>query len=199
MKKIILEYNTSYQDYVLNKKFVTTIDKLHYLSAALDPLEDSSIVCEEIDREGKTEIFSRDSIKEEFFIEFEDFQKSVEHSTRYYQYYDKRWAEMPKIVMSIPDWHELQKQWEKIKEEKPKYVIFELDDSGPLDKVKVYGKQELSEQDLDYIKEEHEKFLKYEKAKQTYIDNHPDYSYVWRGPQDDEYEADIMRYYDDKS
>ena len=62
----------------------------------------------------------------------------------------------------------------------------------------MYGKDKLSEEDKAYIKEEHEKFLKYERARQKYIDNHPDYSYEWRGPQDDEYEADIMKYYDEE-
>lgn len=43
-----------------------------------------------------------------------------------------------------------------------------------------------------------EKILKYEKARQRYEKAHPDYIQdIWRGPQDDEFEADIMKYYEE--
>ncbi|MBM17512.1 MAG: hypothetical protein CL947_00405, partial [Epsilonproteobacteria bacterium] len=94
------------------------------------------------------------------------------------------------------DWEALQKKWDQLKKKKYQYLIFTLDDSGSLDKVDIVGKNELSDQDKKDMQQEHEKYLKYEKARQRYIANHPDYSEVWRGPQDDEYEADIMKYYD---
>jgi len=60
------------------------------------------------------------------------------------------------------------------------------------------GKDELSQEDIEYFEKERERFLKYEKARQRYVQAHPDYSDdVWRGPQDDEFEADIMKYYEE--
>ena len=47
------------------------------------------------------------------------------------------------------------------------------------------------------MKIEHEKSLKHTQAKNKYMQNHKDYSTVWRSPEDDEYEADIMKYFDD--
>lgn len=99
--------------------------------------------------------------------------------------------------MALDDWYRLKEKWEQIKKEQPEYVIFSLDDSGSLDKVDVVGKNELSEQDKKDMQREHEEYLRYQKARRKYIQNHPDYSEVWRGPQDDEYEADIMKYYDE--
>jgi len=153
----------------------------------IDELSDKDIVF----------IWSKDLIKD---VQKNNFHSQQEESTfenTYYEYYNKRWEEMSKIEMSIEDWEILKQRWKIIKKEKPLYTMFELDDSGSLDKVNILGKNELSQEDIDYIKQEHEKYLKYEKARQKYIANHPDYSDVWRGPQDDEYEADIMKYYED--
>ena len=47
------------------------------------------------------------------------------------------------------------------------------------------------------MKIEHEKSLKYKQAKKIYRQNHHDYSAVWRSPADDEYQEDIMKYFDD--
>ena len=144
-------------------------------------------------------IWSSEFLKDQFL---DDDGKWLQLSERYDEYYDKRWEEMPQVDLLLDDWNDLQEQWAQIKKDKPKYIMIELDDSGRndpavRDKVTITPKDELSQQDIDYIKQEHEEYLKYQAAKQKYMENHPDYSEVWRGPQDDEYEADIMKYYEE--
>ena len=197
MKKIILSYYIECNCYTLKDDFLTNHSELYFLHMALNPFEDSWINCEKVSLENKVYIYSDDSFKKQADIDFQTLQQAISFEKEYNIYYEKRWQEIPKIEISIQDWDLLQKKWNQIKKEKPNYVIFTLDDSGPLDKVDIIGKQELSEQDIAYIKQEHEKYLKYKKAREQYIDNHPDYSDVWRGPQDDEYEADIMKYYEE--
>lgn len=194
MKRLFLKLAET--RYWLTSEGQTVNFDLENLHLALDPIEDLDIYVNKIPNKNIAFIWSLDSFKELEKIDFKTEQEKLFFEQAYDKYYDKRWNEIPKIEISIPDWDELKQKWAKIKEEKPQYVVFTLDDSGPFDKVDVFGKHELSEHDMQDMKFEHEKYLKYEKARQKYIANHPDYSDVWRGPQDDEYEADIMQYYD---
>ena len=197
MKKAFFQKHNIFEGYHIPEGMLTRNFELYHINGAIDPIEDTLVNCEIVNRENKVYIYSDESFKKQEYKEFATLEEGVAREEDYERYYDKRWEEIPKVEMSIEDWEELKKKWKKIKEESPKYIMFILDDSGPLDKVKIIGKDELSQEDLGYIKVEHEKYLKYEKARQKYIQNHPDYSEVWRGPQDDEYEADIMKYYED--
>ena len=197
MKKVYLEFCEDF--YTIPKGFCNNHNELYVLRMALDKVDLPWIEVEEIERKNLVSIWSSDFFKEQ---EMDDDGKWLQLSDRYDEYYDKRWDEMPNVRLTVQAWHDLQAQWSQIKKDKPKYIKIELDDScrndpAVRDKVTITPKEELSQQDLDYIKQEHEKYLKYQAAKQKYIDNHPDYSEVWRGPQDDEYEADIMKYYED--
>ena len=195
IKKIYLSLDDDY--YGIERLYRTNNQGLQFLSMALDQeFIDEINVSETSDA---ALIWSSEFFKDQFI---DDDGKWLQFSDRYDEYYDKRWEEMPQVDLLLDDWNDLQKQWAQIKKDKPKYIMIELDDSGRndpavRDKVTITPKDELSQQDLDYIKQEHEKYLKYQAAKQKYIENHPDYSEVWRGPQDDEYEADIMKYYEE--
>ncbi len=117
---------------------------------------------------------------------------------KYEEYYDKRYAELPNLVIMGWHWQDLEQKWKELVEQKPKYMIMQLDDQDPPQKVSMIGKDELSAEDLEYFQNEHEKYLKYQQARQKYIDNHPDYSDdVWRGSQDDEFEKDYLKYSQD--
>lgn len=117
---------------------------------------------------------------------------------RYEEPYDKRYAELPKHVIMAWHWQDLEQQWKELINQKFKYMIMQLDDENPPHKITMIGKDELSVQDLEYFQNEHEKYLKYQEARQKYINNHPDYSDdVWRGPQDNESESDYLKYYQD--
>ena len=197
MKKIYLESIDKF--YSIPKGSCNNYDQLYVLNIALEKFDLSHIMVEEIERKNLVSIWSSDFFKEQ---EMDDDGKWLQLSERYDEYYDKRWDEMPYVDLTIQGWNDLEKQWAQIKKDKPKYIMIELDESGRndpavRDKVTITPKDELSQEDLDYIKQEHEKYLKYQAAKQKYIESHPDYSEVWRGPQDDEYEADIMKYYKD--
>lgn len=117
---------------------------------------------------------------------------------KYEECYDKRYAELPKLVIMGWHWQDLEQKWKELVEQKPKYMIMQLDDEEPPQKVSMIGKDELSAEDLEYFQNEHEKYLKYQQARQKYIDNHLDYSDdVWRGSQDDEFEKDYLKYSQD--
>ena len=121
-------------------------------------------------------IYSEESFKEQVELEFETEKEEDAFGDAYIAYRNKREKEIPEVEFSLEDWEILKHKWEQITKEKPRYVVFELDNSGPLDKVDVYGKDELSQEDMDYIQQGHEKYLKHEKARRKYIQNYPDYS-----------------------
>ncbi len=197
MKNIFLKKSLSYEDYIVPNDFRNNNNALYFLIMAFEPFEDTWIQSEIVNRENTVYIYSNESFKKKEYKEFPTLNEGIGYEKAYDKYYDKRWEEIPKVKVSIQDWEILKQKWNKIQKERPKYIMFTLDDSGPLDKVDIIGKDELSKEDLDYIKQEHEKYVKYQRARQKYIENHPDYSEVWRGPQDDEYEADIMKYYEE--
>jgi len=143
-------------------------------------------------------IYHFGSIKKEVDItEMSDEEHSIYH-VQYHAYRAKRYAELPKIDIMAWHWQDLELQWKEFLEQKPKYLIMELEDEIPPHKIKMIGKDELSPEDVQCFEKEREKYLKYQKARERYIKNHPDYSDdVWRGPQDDEFEADIMKYYEE--
>ena len=113
----------------------------------------------------------------------------------YEAYLEKAWADMSQLIMTMENYIDIVQKWQKIVLDlQPAYIIISQNDAGYVDLI---GKDELSEQDLHDMKIEHEKYLKYEKARQAYQKDHPDHSEVWRGPQDNEFEEDIMKYYKD--
>ena len=191
MQKLFLKCNDNSKRYGLFDGYVHMSSALASVSIALDNEDELfNVSCEMYEDENKVIIYSNYDIKE--------LARDLSFANvDYNNYFDKRWEEIPKAIMTVDDWRALQQKWKKVLDAKPLYVVFTSVKEGEYDKVDVFGKDSLSEEDWAYIKQEHAKYLKYKKAKQEYIYNHPDYSdEIWRGPQDDEYEADIMKYYD---
>ena len=175
--------------------FQTSSNKLRLAHSALDPMEDVYIHVAHDAPDKPILIWSSDSFKERANIQFKTLQEEEAFENAYQTYFDKRWEDLPKIKISKKDYDALVLKWEKIKYEKPEYVIFILDDSGHLDKINVIGKNELSSQDLQDMHYEHVQYLKWKEACFKYATNHPDYSETWRSSADDEYEADIEKHY----
>jgi hypothetical protein len=212
MKKIIFSFSNQHKDYIIEEKLRTKVYQLSSCKkvlqvidawridikniGSLDELFFEGIECEYMPNLKQVWIWCVFYIKEQEYKKFQTIEESIAYDDRYEEYYDKRWEEAPKAKISIDDWQQLQQKWKQVQKELPQYVIFTLDDSGPTDKIEILGKNELSSEDIQEIKIEHEKYLKYQQARQKYMQCHPDYSDIWRGPQDDEYEADIMKYYE---
>ena len=198
IKKLVLKLNEEKSDYWVIADARTMYDEITYIPVGLSKYRDDfDIDVDHIPSTNTVFFHSTDSFKKPADISFKTQQEEYDFEKAYDKYYFKRWDDMPQIEISSSNYEELKQKWDALKSEKPQYVIFTLDDSGPLDKVDVFGKNELSQQDLQEMKIEHEKSLKHTQAIDKYMQNHPDYSAVWRSPTDDEYEADIMKYFDD--
>ena len=138
-------------------------------------------------------LWDRDSIKKQ--AEISDLSPAEQYAfdNEYEIYREKAWDDMSKLIMTTENYIEVVHKWQKIVLGlQPSYFILSQDDAGYVDLI---GKDELSEQDRQDMDSEHEKYLKYEKARQAYHKDHPDHSETWRGPQDNEFEEDIMKYY----
>lgn len=174
--------------------FQTNNHKLCLIHSALDPIEDFYV---EIDRDDQNKtilIWSEDSFQKKPDLPFKTLQEGEKFNKAYWEYLDKRWEDMPKVKMSFEDYEVLVAKWEKIKQEKPAYIIFTLDDSGPLDVIDLIGKNELSQEDLQDMKRGHEEYLLWKKAESLYYFDHELVDDIWRSPEDSVYDADIVKY-----
>lgn len=192
MKKIFLKYNQTLNSYNIFENSFNRNDELYFIERALDPVEYLDVKVEV--NEHSVIIWANDSIKKIANIECKSMQEWSAFNDIYDQYYDKRWDEIPTVELILSDWEELQKKWKKIKEDKPPYIIFVLNDSEEFDKVDIISKNELSQQDLQYIQYEHEKYLAWKKAEKLYNYDHEIIDDIWRIPADSVYNADIEKY-----
>ncbi|MBP9765120.1 hypothetical protein KBD08_02170 [Candidatus Babeliales bacterium] len=212
MEKVIFSFSDKHDTYIVEEQFWTNDYRVASVKEVLQVVArwqgdikntytPDELVYQGIEFEYMTHlqelwIWSAFLIKKQEYKKFETIEEHIVYDNAYRQYYDKRWDEIPKIKIAIEHWENLQHQWTHILADKPKYLIFILDDLKSSNKIEIICKNDLSEQDIEYIQHEHEKYLKYQKAREEYIAHQPDYSLdLWRGPQDDEYEADIMKYY----
>lgn len=117
-------------------------------------------------------------------------------NSAYDDYYEKRWDDIPKLYMSIQNYEEIVQKWQDIVlKQKPNYIIVSQDDAGY---VYLVGKDELSQQDVQDMKIEHEKYLKYKIAYDKYTKSRPDIvDELWHGPESSEYEADWQKFLDE--
>jgi hypothetical protein len=195
MKTVYMRYNPEHRICTIFENSDTIYKDLYLFMMAIEEIQDPDLIIEIIDSKNLVSIWTLDSFKPKVELEFDSVEAKEHFDDTYRKYYHKRWNEMPQVQLSIPDWHELQNKWEQIKKLKPAYVMCTLEKSGFFDKVDIIAKNELTNQDLANIQKEYEKFLRYQKAEAAYYQSLSDYHYEWRGPQDDEYEADIMKFY----
>ena len=140
-------------------------------------------------------LWDRDSVKDPAVIS--NLSPAEQHAfdNAYEVYLEKRWDDMSKLIMTIENYIEIVYKWQRIALGiQLKYIILSQDAAGYVDLI---GKDELSEQDRQDMEIEHEKYLKYKEACEAYDKDHPDHSDLWRGPQDNEFEEDVMKYYKD--
>lgn len=201
MKKIFLKFNRDLLAYIIFENAQTANFSLQNLYHALrhkicmKNLKSMSFENWETIRYGdKVLILDSDNMKPMADIDFKTKQEMEDWYKSYREYSKKRWDDMPKLWMSWDNYQEIISKWDKVREQKPPYIIFSQDDQGYVDLV---GKQELSQQDLADMKIEHEKYLKYRKAWQKYERAHPNRSEVWSSPEDSEFEADWQKYLED--
>jgi len=114
----------------------------------------------------------------------------------YEVYSDKRWDDMSILYMTIENYVEIVQRWQNIVlKQRPSYIVLSQDDIGYVDLV---GKDELSRQDLEDMKHEHKKYLKYKIAYDKYTKSRPDIvDELWHGPESSEYEADWQKFLDE--
>ncbi len=114
----------------------------------------------------------------------------------YDDYCDKRRDDIPTLYMAIENYVEIVQKWQDIVlKKKPNYIILSQNDTGYIDLI---GKDELSQQDLQDMKLEHEKYLKYKVAYEKYVKSRPNIiDELWHGPESNEYEADWQIFLDE--
>ncbi|MBI2345281.1 hypothetical protein HYV10_04420, partial [Candidatus Dependentiae bacterium] len=116
-------------------RYIFQNNVLDVLFLALQPILGIDIETDGMPKSNEIFMWARFSIKKQEYKEFPAMEESIAYDDRYEEYYDKRWEEAPKVKIFIDDWQNLQQQWKQIKKELPQYVIFTLDDSGPIDKI----------------------------------------------------------------
>ncbi len=194
IKKIFYKLGKTKTRYLLIPEGVSKNFELENVYLFLSPIEHEPIEDFKDTKTNIISIWSEDSFQKRPDLTFKSQQEEDAFNNVYWEYRDKRWEDMPKVEMSQENYGDLVAKWEKIKQEKPEYVIFTLDDSGVLDIVDVIGKNELSPQDLQDMKREHEEYLLWKKAERLYYLDHELIDDVWRRPADSAYDANIAKY-----
>lgn len=208
MKSVFFKKNKETNEYSCqNDSLKMNIDELYILAEVLSEHYPEMLDVAGIRVEADDEtvlIWSSADIKTAIEIDFHTQAEEDAFEDAYDQYYEKRSSEVPKIEISLHNYEKIKKKWKDLHEIKPNYIVITWDNSGSLDKVDILGKDELLQEDKQYIKFEHEKYLKWEQAKKEYLKNyfktHDVYDdSLWKSPSDNEYKEDIEEYYGKKS
>ena len=172
---------------------------LYDLYNHLDYDQERLIEVEEDEKDpSKVIIWSRNNIKRalqpEDFNAHQDFTRLKDYlayGKEYRKYGRKRFKEMPAIRISRENYEQLKQQFEGLYKRKHQYLIMREHDDGHVDMLE---KDELSEQDIAIMNREHKIFQNYIKRLETYQKAHPNRSYIWRCPADNEFESDFALY-----
>ncbi len=140
--------------------------------------------------------FPSHAYKREIDIDFETKEESNIYYQQYRMYFDKKIQESPELIISRDNYRQLKREWEIIRVQKPRWVIFCLDDSQPLGKVTLEIKEELSPQDIKDIAREDKRCDRWEKAKKLFNKDHDIFDEFWRSPTDSDFNVDIEKYLD---
>lgn len=185
--------NTGYwvPDYMKTKNV-----EIYYANQAIEPWPDMNVSCYKDYEKGTVFIWSTESFLNMTDFMFPTSQENIAFQTLYDEYYDKRSLEMPQVEISFENFGYYMTEWKRLEKELPKYVIVTLDKSGPLDKLEIVGKDELSEQDKEDIKRENTDLLRWKEADLLYNYDHDRFDDIWRSPADNKYDADVAKYLD---
>jgi len=197
LKKQYLKFNSTQQWYEIPREFYTRERDLLELYFHFEPVEFRPVNFSKLPERHCVYMRSYfEYIKKEVELTYSSEAQKQEFKKAYDLYYDQRYEETPQLFMSFINYDEIKQKWIKLQQEKPNYIVFTLDDSGPLDIVDMFGQKELSQQELAEIKSGHEQYLLYEKAKKLYYKDHQWQDDEWYSPEDNEFEADYKPYYD---
>jgi len=198
MKKIFLKFNSQKTDYKAPIEYRDINCELHFIHLLLEPCKYADAEIEkDIDVYTNTiHIFAYEHIKKPAKLTFTSKAQEQAFTMAYNLYYEKRFKDMPQINMSLANYEKIVREWYEYKQQQVEYIIFTLDESGPLDVVNIIGKNELSSQDLIDMKYEHERCIQWQKARKLYLKDHSWIDDKWRSPADNEFEADYEPYYD---
>ncbi len=121
---------------------------------------------------------------------FINSKEQIAYDNAYAQYYDKRYAEIPRLETTQKNYDDLVAQWKVItKEIKPKYVIIAQDNTGV---VSFILKDELSPEDLAEAQQDFEKHKNFMKKYNAYMLTRDSRSEEWGGPEDSEFDSDFL-------
>ena len=194
MKKAFFERNSDNTGYTIPDYMDTNNAEIYYANQAIDPWEDMDVSCCRDDEKKTIFIWSTDSFLDFTKFRFSTSEENIALRTLYDEYYDNHWKEMPQLEISIDNFEYYKAEWERLDRELPRYVIVTLDKSGPLDKLEIVGKEELTEQDKEDIKRENETYLAWKEAKAWRDYDHDIIDFVWRSPADSLYDSDTVKY-----
>ncbi len=189
----------NYDEYTYREKIPTRNIPLENLYNRLDDDQMRWIEVEEDKKDpNKIIIWSRDNIKASLmpqnFNAHQDFTRIKDYLAyckEFGKYGRKRFKEMPAIRIFRENYESLKQQFEGVRKRKPQYLIMREHDDGYVDMLE---KNELSEQDIAIMHREHKIFQNYIKRLEAYQKAHPNRSYVWRSPEDNEFESDFALY-----
>lgn len=185
---------SNYDEYTYKEKIPTRNEPLRYLFYYLDGGErDGWLELEEDKKDpSKFVLWSRDNIKKSLTpdqFEFnEDYFAYLKECSKYRL---KRFAEMPAIRISRQNYEQLKEQFETLYQRRPQYLIMREHDDGHVDMLE---QKELSPEDIKNMDREHKIYQNYEKRLKAYQKAHPNRSYIWRSPEDNEFESDFALY-----
>ncbi len=200
MRYVFLSLNQISSCKYYEDKMATRNEPLRYLFYYLDGGQRDEWL-EESDNENdpnKVILWSRKKIKEaltpEHFNAHQDCTRLKDfwaYVDRYHKYSRKRLKEMPAIRISRQNYEQLKQQIETLYQRRPQYLILREHDDGHVDMLE---QNELSPEDIKNMNREHKIYQNYKKRLEAYQKAHPNRSYVWRSPEDNEFESDFALY-----
>ena len=201
--KYIFYYNQKYDlydKYTYREKIPTRNLPLEYLFDYLYGREQDERL--EISKNdmipNKVILWSKKNIKEA--LEHKDFnldqdatrlQDYLTYCKQFGKYGRKRLKEMPAIRISCENYEQLKEQFENLNQRKPQYLIMREHEDGHVDMLE---QNELSPEDIKNMDREHKIYQNYKKRLEAYQKAHPNRSYIWRSPEDNEFESDFALY-----
>ena len=126
-------------------------------------------------------------MKTQKWKDFISLEEKKQYDEAYAKYWWKNWEEIPKLEITKQNYDQVLKEWERLKKSKAPYGIISIDNMGW---VRIEGKDKLDQQDLQDLKEEHQKYLNYKEKWDVYK------PFTWKKNEEWESETDSQYYSD---
>ena len=152
MRKYFLEYDQDLNRYFIMEQGETINFDLGNLWESFH-YANEWIQIDEFD-EGWITIWDLWDIKDQKSKQFISLEEKRKYDEAYDEYNNKQWKEVPLLKITKQNHEQVLKEWERLKKSKASYAIISIDDMGW---VRIEGKDKLDAQDLQDIKDEHQK------------------------------------------